>query len=769
MRLSNFLNRRLHPVALAFALAFSCAVPQVAQAVVPFQIADIRVEGLSRTDAGSVFSALPFRTGDQYSDEKAVVALRSLFATGHFKDVRIDVEGPVVVVVVQERPIIAHVDFVGTREFDHDTLIRVLKDIGIGDGLPFDRAQADRAEQEIKRQYLTKSLYGAEVVTTITPIEKNQVNVSFAVTEGGVARIRDIHITGNQAFSEAELVDQMDLTTGGFMTWYTKSDRYSQPKLNADRETLRSFYRNRGYLEFDITSSQVAISPDKQDIDITINVKEGQYYTVTGVRLTGEYLGQDEVFKALVTIRPGQAYRLEDTATTVRAFTERFGLFGYALARVEVLPKIDRKTGRVELTVHADPGRRAYVRRIHISGNTRTRDEVIRREVRQFESSWYDGRRIDLSRDRLNRLGYFSQVDIERHEVPGSPDEVDLTFTVKEKPNGSMMVGATYSTADHLGFNASVRQDNIFGSGHYFGIDFNTSTATQMLNFSSVDPYFTEDGVSRSFDLYYRTNKPLNSQGEQYKLVTQGGSVRFGVPMTELDRIFLGAGVERTDILASSALPEYYFRYRADYGASSSTVPLTLGWQRDGRDNAMAPNAGMYQRVNLEVGLLGDARYFRSNAQVQKYWPITKTVTLGANAEIGYGVGLMGRPYPVFKNFYAGGLGTVRSFDQNSLGPVDVTGAYIGGSRRLNFNTELYVPFPGVGHDRSLRLFGYADAGNVWNETETLNTSALRASIGIGLSWMSPVGPLKFSYGKPVRYFPQDKIQNFQFQIGTAF
>jgi outer membrane protein insertion porin family len=766
MRLFNFLSR-LHPVALA--LVLSCAVPQAAQAVVPFQITDIRIEGLARTDAGSVFSALPFRTGDTYSDEKAGVALRALFATGHFKDVRIDVEGPVVVVVVQERPIIAHVDFVGAKEFDRDTLIRVLKDIGVGDGLPFDKAQADRAEQEIKRQYLTKSLYGAEVVTTITPIEKNQVNVSFSVTEGGVARIRDIHITGNQVFQESELTDQLELTPRGWMTWYTKADRYSQTKLNADRETLRSFYLNRGYLEFDIASSQVAISPDKQDIGITINVKEGQHYTVTAVKLTGDYLGQDAEFGALVTIQPGRSYRAEDIATTTRAFNERFGLFGYAFARIEALPEVDRKTGQVSITLHADPGRRAYVRRIHISGNTRTRDEVIRREVRQFESAWYDGRRIRLSRDRIDRLGYFSQVEVEQQEVPGSPDEVDLTFTVKEKPNGSMMVGATYSTATQLGFTASIRQDNIFGSGNYFGIDFNTSAAIRTLNFSSVDPYFTDEGVSRSFDVYYRTNKPINSQGEYYQLITRGGSVRFGVPVTELDKVFLGGGVERTDILASSALPEYYFRYRADYGASSTTVPLTLGWQRDGRDNSMAPNSGAYQRVNLELGVLGDARYFRSNAQLQKYWPLSKRVTLGANAEVGYGVGLMGRPFPVFKNFYAGGLGTVRSFDQNSLGPVDVTGAYIGGSRRVNLNTELYVPFPGAGNDRSLRIFAYADAGNVWNDTEIIDATSLRASMGVGLSWMSPVGPLKFSYGKPVRYFPQDKIQNFQFQIGTAF
>ena len=740
-----------------------------ALAVTPFTLKDIRVEGLQRTEAGTVFASLPFRVGDTYSDEKGAAALRALFATGLFKDVRIEIEGQVAVVVVEERSVIGKVDFTGTSEFDRDTLIKALKDIGVGEGQPFDKALADRAEQELKRQYLTRSLYGAEVVTTITPVDRNRVNVTFAVSEGGVARIREIRITGNEAFSESTLLGQLDLTTGGMMTWYTKSDRYSRAKLNADLETLRAWYLNRGYLEFNVDSTQVAISPDKQDISITINIREGRRYIVTGVKLSGDYLGKDEEFRSLVSIRPGEPYKAEEVAATQKAFSDRFGLFGHAFARVELVPRIDRDTGRVEVQLNADPGRRVYVRRINVSGNTKTRDEVIRREFRQFESAWYDGQRIKLSRDRVDRLGYFSEVDIETQEVPGTADQVDLTINVKEKPTGSLMVGANFSSADKLSLSGSIKQDNVFGSGNYLGVELNTSKSSRTLVLSSVDPYFTRDGISRSLDVYYRTNKPVNSQGESYELVTPGASVRFGVPFSDYDTVFFGIGAERTTMRSATALPEAFYRYRATYGRSSTSYPLTLGWQRDGRDSALVPNEGRYQRVNIEWAAFGDTRYLRNNYQIQQYFPLSKKLTLGLNAELGYAKGLGGRDYPVFKSFYGGGLGTVRAFDQNSLGPVDVTGAYLGGTQRVNLNGELYFPFPGVGNDRTLRIFGYFDAGNVWGEDETPTLASFRASAGLGLSWISPVGPLKLSWGQPVRKFPQDRIQRFQFQIGTAF
>lgn len=755
-------------VAVAAAMCL-VAVSPMAQAVTPFTLKDIRIEGLQRTDPGTVFAALPFRIGDTYTDEKAAIALRSLFATGLFKDVRIEVEGEVAVVIVDERAVIASVNFVGLKEFDKEPLTKSLKEAGIGEGLPFDRALIDRAEQEIKRQYLSRSLYGAEVVTTVTPIERNRVNVTFTMTEGDAARIREIRIVGSQAFPESTLLGLFDLTAGGWMTWYTKSDRYSRAKLNADLETLRAYYVNRGYLEFAVESTQVTISPDKQDITITISVREGQPYTVTAVRLDGDYLGKEDEFRAFVRLKPGEPYRGDAVTETARTFSDLFGRYGYAFARVEPRPEIDRATGQVVVVFAAEPQRRVYVRRIDVAGNTRTRDEVVRREFRQLEASWYDGNRIKLSRDRVERLGYFGEVTVDTNEVPGAPDQVDLIVTVTEKPTGNLLLGATYSNAERLGLTASIKQDNVFGSGNYLGIELNTSKSNRTLVLSSGNPYFTVDGISRTIDLYYRTSRPLNSQGDAYQLSTPGASVRFGVPFTDFDTVFVGMGIEQTEIGATTGIPNSYFLYRETFGAKSLALPLTLGWARDERDSVLVPTAGRYQRVNFEWGIGGDVRYLRTNLQYQQYWQLPAKMSIGINAELGIGKGLGGKPYPIFKNFYGGGLGSVRVFEQGSLGVIDPTGAFIGGSRKFNFNTELYFPVPGTGNDKSLRIFAFADTGNVWREGERFEIGDLRASAGLGVSWISPVGPLKLSWGTPLRVKPNDRIQKFQFQIGTAF
>lgn len=738
-------------------------------AVEPFQLTDIRVEGLQRTDAGTVFASLPFRVGDTYTDEKGVAALRALFATGLFKDVRIQIAGSVVVVVVDERSIISSIDFVGTKEFEKEALVKALKDFGIGEGQPFDNALADRAEQELKRQYLTRSLYGVEVTTKVTPQERNRVNVTFNVVEGSVARIREIRILGSRDFKEKELKSLLELDETGLLSFYTKSDRYSRTKLNADLETLKAWYLNRGYLEFNIESTQIAISPDKQDISITINIKEGQPYTVTAVTLQGQYLSKEDEFKQLVTIKPGQIYRAEEVAATTKAFTEKFGTFGYAFARVEARPEIDRVNGRVEIVLQADTQRRVYVRRINVAGNTKTRDEVVRREFRQFESSWYDGPKIKLSRDRVDRLGFFSDVTVDNSEVPGTSDQVDLTVSIKEKPTGNILLGAGFSSADKVSFTASVKQENVFGTGNYLGIEFNTSKSQQTISVSTVDPYFTEDGISRAIDVFYRTAQPINSQGENYKLVTPGASIRFGVPFSEYDTVFFGVGFEQTEIRGNNNLPDTYFRYREQFGPKSTAIPFTIGWSRDGRDSALVPTTGYLARVNIDLSVLADQRYARADLQFQQYFTPIRRITVGINAELGYGSGLGNKPYPIFKNFFGGGLGTVRGFDQGSLGQVDNLGAYLGGNRRLNVNTEVYLPFPGTGNDRTLRWFTYMDVGNVWAVEDRLTLASLRASIGLGFSWVSPVGPIKISYGSPIRKEPTDRIQRLQFQLGTAF
>ena len=753
----------------ATAVAAMFLAVHAAWALEPFKVQDIRVEGLQRVEPGTVFASIPLRVGDTYNDEKGAAAIRALFALGLFKDVRLEAVGGVLVVVVEERPTVADVDFVGAREFEKDALKKAMRDIGLTDGRPYDKALTDRAEQELKRQYINKSFYGAEVVTTVTPIERNRVNLTFTITEGDTARIKDIRIVGNKAFSESTLKGLFDQDTGGWLSWYTKSDRYARSKLNADLETLRSYYLQRGYLEFRIDSTQVAISPDKQDISITVNVTEGERFVVSSVKLEGNYLERDEEFKSLVTIRAGEPYNADQVAETTKAFSEHFGNFGFAFARIEAVPEIDRETNRVALTLQADPVRRAYVRRIEVAGNNRTRDEVIRREFRQFESSWYDGEKIRLSRDRVDRLGFFTEVNVETQEVPGAPDQVDLVVNVVEKPTGSLQLGAGFSSAEKLSFSFAIKQENIFGSGNYLGVDVNTSKFKRTLVFSTTDPYFTRDGISRTVDLYYRTDKPYEDQGGNYELVTTGGGLRFGVPFTETDTVFFGAALESNRIKSGTNIPAAYLAYADRYGSSSSSVPLTIGWSRDGRDSALAPNNGVYQRLNTDWSVAGDARYLRANYQYQQYIPLNKKFTLAFNGELGWGKGFNGRPFPVFKNFYSGGLGSVRGFDQGTLGPRDVTGASLGGPKKVTFNTELIAPFPGAGNDRTLRIFTFLDVGNVYGEEEKMRFSEMRASVGVGLSWISPLGPLRLAYAQPVRKFAGDRIQKLQFQIGTSF
>ena len=769
------IRSRLQPAALTVAATLMACMP--AWAVDPFTVRDIRVEGLQRIESGTVFASLPLRVGDQYSDEKGAEAIRALFALGLFKDVRLETQGDILVVVVEERPSVAVVEFIGLKEFDKDVLIKALKDVGLAEGRPYDKALADKAEQELKRQYISRSLYGAEVVSTATPVDRNRVNLSFTITEGGPAKIKQIQIVGNKAFTESDLRDQFNLDTGGWMSWYTKSDRYARTKLNADLEALRSFYLARGFLEFRIDSTQVAISPDKQEMAITINVTEGERFVVSGVKLEGNYLDKDDEFKALVKIGVGQPYNAETVAETTKAFTDYFGKFGFAFARVEAKPEIDRATNRVQFVLQAEPSRRAYVRRILVAGNNRTRDEVIRREFRQFEAAWYDGDKIRLSRDRVDRLGFFTDVNVETVEIPGTPDQVDLMFTVAEKPTGSISLGAGFSSAEKVTLSFGIRQENAFGSGNYLAVEVNTSKFNRNLVLSTTDPYFTQNGISRTLDVFQRTTRPYLGDVNSYSLINSGLGLRFGVPVTETDTVFVGANAEQTQIKAGTGLPDPYKEYADRFGSTSTSIPLTLGWARDGRDSALVPNKGVYQRLNADLSLAGDVRYFRSNYQYQQYFPLSKKYTLALNADLGWGQGLNGQPFPIFKNFYVGGLGSVRGFEQSTLGPNartitgDTTSAlvYLGGAKKFVLNAEFMVPFPGAGNDKTLRLFGFTDIGRAFGESEKVSFGELRASAGIGLSWISPMGPLRFSYATPIRQQTGDKIQKLQFQIGTSF
>ncbi len=733
-----------------------------------FVIRDIRVEGVQRTEAGTVFSYLPMRVGDRFEAGKGVAAIRALYATGLFKDVRLEAEGDVLVVTVEERPAIAAVELTGLKEFDKDAVRKSLKEVGLAEARVYDRSLLDRAEQELKRQYLSRGLYGVKVTTTVTPVERNRVNVSIAVDEGDASKIRAIRFTGNHAFSDSQLRDQMELSTPNWFTWYNSHDKYARQKLQADEETLRSYYLARGYLDFSLESTQVSITPDKRDIHITINLSEGERYTVSGVKLAGELLGLDAELTQLIDVKAGEVYNGERINALGKRITDRLSVLGYAFATANPVPEANKEKREVAFTIVVDPGRRAYVRQVNISGNTHTRDEVIRREIRQFESSWYDADKVRLSRDRVDRLGFFEKVEVETPAVPGTQDQVDVNMTVKEKPNGTIQAGAGYSSTEHLVLTGSYTQQDVFGTGHSVGIELNTSSASRTVALSHFDPYVTIDGISRTEEIYVRKSDLARLNLATVDVGTKGASVRFGVPFSEFDTIFFGIGVEETDINLTAASPNRYISYVDKFGANTAGLISTVGWARDSRDNVIAPTRGRYQRAFLESSLPGlDLEYVKATYQFQQFEPLTSRFTLAFNAQAGAGAGYGGKPFPLFKNFYAGGIGSVRGFEAGTLGPRDTNGDPLGGTSEVNGSIEALAPLPGA--DRSLRALFFLDTGSVWGEGVKPTVGDLRYATGGGIAWISPIGPLKLSLAFPLKHQPQDRLQRFQFQIGTGF
>ena len=484
------------------AALMAAAVPVFA--IEPFVIKDIRVEGIQRTEAGTVFSYLPVKVGDTMTDEKAAQAIRALFATGFFKDVSIEADGNVLVIAVQERSSIAQVEFTGVKEFEKDQLLKSLRQIGLGEGRIFDRSQLDRAEQELKRQYLSRGRYAVVVTTTITPLERNRVAVNFTVDEGDVAKIRQISIIGAATFKEQDLIDLFVSRTPGWMTWWSKHDQYSRQKLGADLEVLRSFYLDRGYLEFNIDSTQVTISPDKKDIYISVSITEGPKYTVSGVKVAGDLLIPEAEVLKLITVKEGEVYSRNRITESTKNISDRLSNDGYAFANVNAAPDLDKTKNQAAFTFFIDPGRRVYVRRINVAGNNRTRDEVIRREMRQLEGGWYSGDKINLSRSRVDKLGYFTEVTVETPSVTGTTDQVDVNFTVTEKPTGNILLGAGFGSGEGIVLSGSISQQNIFGSGKHVAVQVSSSKVNTVYSLSYTDPYFTVDGISQGFDIYTR-------------------------------------------------------------------------------------------------------------------------------------------------------------------------------------------------------------------------------------------------------------------------
>ena len=750
------LSARLAPAALAFE---------------PFTVRDIRVEGVQRTDAGTVFNYLPIKVGDRVDDEKASAAVKALYATGFFRDVRLEVEGGVLVVIVQERPTISQIDIVGTKEFDKDTLRKALKDIGVVESRIFDRSALDRAEQEFKRQYINRGYYAMQVTTTVTPQERNRVAVNFTVEEGDVAKIANINIVGVQAFPESTLIKEMQLSTSGWFTWYTKNDQYSKQKLQADLETLRSYYTNRGYLEFQADSTQVSITPDKEQIYITINITEGPKYSVGDVRLAGELLLPEPELMRLILVKPGDVYSREKLTQSAKALSDRLGSDGYAFANVNAVPEIDREKRTASFTFFIDPGRRVYIRKINISGNAKTRDEVIRRELRQLEGAWYDATRIERSKVRITRLNFFDDVNVETPAVPGSPDQVDLDVTVTEKATGNLLAGVGYSSADGLVLSASVSQNNVFGTGNALTGAVNTSRINRTVAVTYSEPYWTADGIARTIEVY---DKSVNSSSlpiAQYSSRTFGGAVGFGVPVTETDSVILALRFEHSNLSLANNSPQIYVDFVTKFGSSTNSYIVSTGWSRDTRDSILFPTRGLLQSALVEWGLpIGDLSYYKANYLIQWFTPLPANIVWMLRSDVGYGGGLGNKPLPFFKAYYAGGVGSVRGYDTASLGPQDNLGNTIGGRRKIIGNAELFFPLPGAkANDQSVRLSVFTDAGQIYDNGSQPQFESFRFSAGAGVAWNSPVGPLKFSYGYPLNKKIGDRVQHFQFQVGTVF
>jgi outer membrane protein insertion porin family len=765
--LANFVAAILPAAFCGAALAFD-----------PFVVRDIRVEGVQRTEPGTVFSYLPVRVGDSIDDARAAEAVKALFATGFFRDVRLEAEGDVLVVYVEERPAIASVDITGAKEFDKDMLRRVLRDQGLAESRIFDRAVLERAEQELKRQYLSRGKYGARVTSTITPLERNRVGIVLAIEEGENARITAIRFVGNKAFGSKRLLDEMRLSTPTWFTWYSKADQYAREKLAGDLEALRSFYLDRGYLEFNVESTQVSISPDKEGVEITIDVNEGEQYRVSEIRFGGELLGREQEFRPLVQLKPGDVFSGSRLTDSTKRISDKLGTLGYAFANVNAVPQVDRDKREVAFDILVDPGRRVYVRRIDIAGNARTRDEVIRRELRQYEDAWYDAEKIRLSRERVDRLGYFTEVKVDTRPVPDAPDQVDLSLVVTERPTGNISLGIGFSSTENVILSGSIVQPNFLGTGKSVALQVNTSRLARTIVLSQTDPYFTADGVSRSFDLYTRTFNAMELDLGDYRTRATGVGLRFGVPYTEFDRVSFGMTYERNDVKLGSFPPQRYVEFVDDFGTSTSALLANLGWSRDSRDSAIVPTRGRLQTAGLEVTLpAAELRYWRATYNHQWYYPINRDLTLALNGDLGIGRGFGGMPYPIFKNFYAGGIGSVRGYYPSSLGPRELETLSdgrtrqvpLGGQTRVVGSAEFVFPLPGTGGDRTIRSFVFADAGTVMGAGDSFGIDDLRYSTGIGLSWLSPIGPLKLSLAVPLRKREGDRTQRLQFQIGTGF
>lgn len=735
-------------------------------------VKSIRIIGLKHIPRSTFFSYLQIKNGDRFTSDKAKQAIKRLYTTQFFNDVKLHSQNGNLTIYVEERPIIADLHLSGVKVIDKKMLLASLKRIELAPGRFFSQSRLRQAEFDIKKIYFSKGFYGVKIDSIVSPKEGGRLSIFLEVKEGQLAKIRGISLIGNNSISTSTLLGEMRLSTPNWFSWYSKSHIYSEEKFSGDIEAIETYYRNRGFYNFRFEAHDATISPDGTRVYLTLDMKEGSIYRITDISLSGDLLGKSEELKKLITIKKGDLFSQEKLAESEKLIKEKFADYGYAFPLVEITFQENRAHQLLNVHFHIKKGTRLSVREINIAGNAITRDDVIRREMRQFESSWYDSRQLSISKDRLNRLGYFETVQITPVRVKDLEDQVDIDVRVAETKTGSGNLSFGYSSTDRFVASLAFSKDNIFGSGHNVSATVNNARASRTFEFSHYTPYFTIDNISKSTNLFYRTNQPLlyASNDGDYRVLSFGGDLQFGIPFSELDRIFLGVGYSRYIMNTSEKTPLLYNAYALETGGISNVVPLTVTWSRDTRDNAISPSAGYVSSMNFEYGVPLGAPYYKVDLRQKYYYSFGRGFTLAVNGVFGYGRAYRGKNYPIFKHYYAGGIGTVRGYGTHSLGPRDVSGNdSLGGSKLLLGNIELMLPLPGTGYDKSLRVFAFCDSGNVWGSHEKIRILSMRYAYGFGLSWISPIGPLSISYGLPLIKHHGDKYDRFQFNIGTSF
>ncbi|WP_369596851.1 outer membrane protein assembly factor BamA [Halomonas sp. CSM-2] len=757
-----------------------------------FDVSDIRVEGLQRVSAASVFNAFPVSANDQVSESELAAAARQLFETGLFEDVSLAREGDVLVIQVVERPTITQLNISGNEQISEDDLRRGLTEAGLAEGEVLQLSTLEEMERELEGVYQSQGRYSAGIDTEVEEIDEGRVRVNININEGEVAKIRQINIVGNEAFDDETLLDLFELEDRpGFWFGWFSSDEYSREALSGDIERLRSYYLDRGYVNFDVTSTQVSIGADKSEIFITLNVNEGQQYRVGDVRFRGDLEISEQEARDLLTIERGEIFSRQDLNASTEALRQRLGAEGFAFADVQGVPEVAGDGETVDLVINVDPGQRAYVRRIEFVGNTTTDDEVLRREMIQMEGAPASTESITQSRQRLERLGFFSQVEVDTERVPGEPDKLDVTYNVEEQPSGSVSASVGFSQSAGVIYGASLSQNNFLGTGNRVNIGAQRSDTFTSVNFGFTDPYWTLDGISRGYNVFYRETDYEDSDISTYSTDAYGAGINFGYPVSELSRLNFGASAEDLTVKTYFDTASEIRRYVQDEGKDAQTLKLNANWTRNNLNRGIMPTAGSYQRVAIETGAPGsDTQYYKASARAQQLFALNDAWSLKFTGDLGYADTIGDDPYPFYENFYAGGLGSVRGFTSNTLGQRTTPAREGGRDRTLGGNVlvegsaEIIFPLPFVENQNSLQTSLFLDAGNTFLSScyDVLDEDAsrqrcnsgvdlgdLRYSAGVGLSWLTPVGPLTFAVAEPLNEESGDDTQFFQFSLGQSF